>query len=70
VGRDPVSQHLFTQPDDNGLSECTRGCGVFRLLCNQARTHQPLYSRSRSLRDGTWGARALPCVEDRPDHAR
>jgi hypothetical protein len=63
-----MSRHLFTLPDREGLSECTRGCGVYRLLTGDLRSHQPLFSRSRSLRDATWGARALPCVEERADH--
>lgn len=54
-----MTDHVFSIADDNGISECMY-CGLFRL--RPSARHPSLYSRQRSLRDGTWGAVRPDCA--------
>lgn len=57
-----MKEHAWTPPDDRCVSECLNGCGVFRVLTGSRNTHTALYSRARSLKDGTWGAVRPDCA--------
>lgn len=54
------SGHIWTQADDRGISECTKGCGVYRLFAGRI-THRVLYSRSDDSKNATWREQAPPC---------